>query len=123
MYPLVFCSPFLFEETLRFHLLKEGSHTAKVICDNIYVDNVCVGANSIEEALHFSEEAKNIFGCASMNLCEWIFNSDKFVYYLPEKERSNGQIIKVFGLIWNQIEDYLHIPNFKVSLDEYDITK
>ena len=109
--------------TLRFHLLKEGSHTAKVICDNIYVDNVCVGANSIEEALHFSEEVKNIFGCASMNLCEWIFNSDKFVYYLPEKERSNGQIIKVFGLIWNQIEDYLQIPNFKVSLDEYDITK
>ena len=29
---------------MRFHLLKEGSHTAKVICDNTYVDNVCVGA-------------------------------------------------------------------------------
>ena len=35
----------------------------------------------------------------------------------------NGQTIKVFGLIWNQIEDYLQIPSFKVSLDEYDITK
>ena len=33
------------------------------------------------------------------------------------------RLIKVFGLIWNRIEDYLQIPSFKVSLDEYDITK
>ena len=103
--------------------MKEGSHTAKVICDNIYVDNVCVGANSIEEALHLYGEAKNIFSHASMNLREWTSNSDKFVYYLPEKERLNEQTIKVFGFIWNQIEDYLQIPTFKVSLNEYDITK
>ena len=35
----IICSPFLLEGTLRFHLLKEGSHTAKVICDNIYGTN------------------------------------------------------------------------------------
>ena len=64
----IICSPFLLEGTMRFHLLKEGSHIAKVIHDNIYVDNVCVGANSIEEALHLYEEAKNIFSHASMNL-------------------------------------------------------
>ena len=119
----IICSPFLLEGTLRFHRLKEGSHTAQVICDNIYVDNVCVGANSIEEALHLYEEAKNIFSRASMNLCGWTSNSDKLVHYLPEKERLNGQTIKVFGLILNQIEDYLQIPSFKVSLDEHDITK
>ena len=73
--------------------------------------------------MHLYEEAKNIFSRASMNLREWSSNSDKFVHYLPEKERLNRQIIKVFGLIWNQIEDYLQIPSFKVSLDEYDITK
>ena len=117
------CSPFLLEGTLRFHLLKEVSHTAKVICDNIYVDNGCVGANSIEEALHLYEEAKNIFSHASMTLREWSSNSDNFVHYLSEKERLNSQIIKVFGLICNQIEDYLQIPSFKVSLDEHDITK
>ena len=31
----IICSLFLLEGTVRFHLLKEGSHTAKVICDNI----------------------------------------------------------------------------------------
>ena len=89
----------------------------------LYVDNVCVGANSIEEALDLYEETKNILSHASMNLREWTSNSDKFVHYLPEKERLNGQTIKVFGLIWNRIEDYLQIHSFKVSLDEYDITK
>ena len=29
----------------------------------------------------------------------------------------------VFSLIWHQVEDYLQILSFKVSLDEYDITK
>ena len=48
--------------------MKEGSYTAKVVCDNIYVDNVYVETNSIEEALHLYEEAKNIFSHAAMNL-------------------------------------------------------
>ena len=108
---------------MRFHFLKEGSHAVKVISDNIFVDNICVGANSIEEALHLYEEAKNIFSHASMNLCEWTSNSDKFAHYLSEKERLNGQIIKLFGLIWKWLEDYLQIHSFKMSLDEYDITK
>ena len=43
--------------------------------------------------------------------------------HLPVKERLNGQTIKVLGLIWNRIEDYLQIPSFKVILDEHDITK
>lgn len=119
----IICSPFLLEGTLKFHLKKEGSHTAKIICDNIYVDNVCVGANSIEEALCIYKEAKNIFTRASMNLREWTSNSSEFVSYLPEKERSSGQVIKVFGLIWNRVEDYLQISSIKVNLDEYDITK
>ena len=58
-----------------------------------------------------------------MNLREWTSNSSEFVNYLPEKERSSGQVIKVFGLIWNQVEDYLQISSIKVNLDEYDITK
>ena len=82
----IICSPFLLQGTLRFHFLKDGSHTAKVICDSIYVSNDCVGANSTGEALHLYEEAKNIFSHASMDLCEWTSNGDKFVYCLPEKE-------------------------------------
>ena len=98
----IICSPFLLEGTLRFHLKKEGSHVARVISDNIYVDNVCVGADSVEEAMHLYEEAKNIFKRASMNLREWTSNCDEFYCCLPEKERLRGRVIKVFGLIWER---------------------
>ena len=117
-------SPLLLEGTLSFHLLKEGSHTAKVICDNIYVDNVCVGANSMEEALHLDEEAKNIFSCASMNLHE-CSNSDKFLFiiYLRRNSKVEWTDYKSVWFNWNRIKDYIQIPSFKVSLGEYDITK
>ena len=58
-----------------------------------------------------------------MNLHEWTSNCDEFCYHLREKDRSKGNVIKVFGLIWNQREDYLQIPSFKVNLDAFDITK
>lgn len=119
----IICSPFLLEGTLRFHLKKEGSCIAKLIGDNIYVDNVCVGVSSAEEALHFYKEAKGIFKGASMNLQEWTSNCDEFLNHLPEKERLKGNVIKVFGLVWNQAEDYIQIPSFKVNLDEFNITK
>ena len=83
----IICSPFLLEGTLRFHLKKEGSSIAQLINDNIYVDNVCVGVNSVEEGLQFYKEAKDIFKGASMNLREWTSNCDEFLDHLPEKER------------------------------------
>ena len=54
------CSPFLLEGTLRFHLGSYDSPVAKAISDNIHVDNVCVRAESVEEALHLYGEAKSI---------------------------------------------------------------
>ena len=113
----------MLEGTLRFHLKKEGSSIAKLINDNIYVDNICVGVNSVEEGLQFYKEVKDIFKGASMNLQEWTSNCDEFLDHLPEKEKLKGNVIKVFGLVWNQVGDYLQIPSFKVNMDEFDITK
>ena len=48
----IICSPFLLEATLRYHLNKEGSDIAIMIRDNIYVDNLSVGASSAQEAYH-----------------------------------------------------------------------
>jgi len=61
----------LLEGTLRFHL---GTPVAKKIVDNIYVDNVTIGAEP-EEAYETYKEARVIFQKASMNLREWISNS------------------------------------------------
>ena len=43
-------SPFLLGGTIKFHLRKIGTPVALEINDNIYIDNVSLGANSVEEA-------------------------------------------------------------------------
>jgi len=105
----IVCSPFLLEATLQYHLMQEGSDISKLICGNIYVDNVSLGADSVQEACCIYKEARTLFRKASMNLREWASNCKQFLDCLPVKERSTGTVMKVFGLLWNNVEDYLHM--------------
>ena len=75
----IICSLF---STLRYHLNKEGSDIATIICDNIYVDNVLVGATSAQEVYYIYEQAK-IFERASKNLRQWSSNGNEFLNLLP----------------------------------------
>ena len=109
----IVCIPFLLEATLKLHLKKEGSDIANMIRDNIYVDNLCVGANSVDEAYSIYKKAKEIFKRASMNLREWSSNSREFLNCLSIEERSIGKVLRVFGLLWNHVEDYIQIPTFR----------
>ena len=72
---------------MKFHLQKEGTPLSLNIMDNIYVDNVLIGADNVEEACSIYHEAKEMFKRASMNLCEWNSNSDPFLNTLPSGER------------------------------------
>jgi len=49
-------------------LKKIGTPVASKISGNIYVDNVLLGAGTMEEAHRIYLESKNIFRRASMNL-------------------------------------------------------
>ena len=44
--------------------------------NNIYVDNVLIGANNVKEASDIYQEAKEIFEKASVNLREWNSNAE-----------------------------------------------
>ncbi len=68
-------SPFLLDTTVKYHLNQEMSPVADKVVENIYVDHVIVGVDSIEEVTAFYHEAKEIFQKASMNLREWMSNS------------------------------------------------
>ena len=48
-----------------------------------------------------------------MNLREWSSNSAEFLNRLSVEERSIGKVLRVFGLLWNHIEDYIQMPTFK----------
>ena len=73
----------LLEGTLRFHLQNEGIAVAQKIVDNVYVDNVSIGTDSVKEAYQIYEEAISIFKKTSMNLRQWTSNSEEFIQLLP----------------------------------------
>lgn len=64
----IISSPFLLGATLQHHLSRYDSNTAKKISENIYVDNVITGTDSVNDATIFYKESKQIFQNASMNL-------------------------------------------------------
>ena len=71
----VVSSPFLLQGTLQHHLQAQSTELAKHIADNIYVDNVSMGATSIPEGVRMYTQTKDIFGSAGMNLREWTSHS------------------------------------------------
>jgi len=117
------CSPFLLGATLKYHLQKEGTPLALNIMNNIYVDNVLLGANSSEHAFEMYREAKGIFRRASMNLREWYSNSDEFLKLLPADEISlmKDNNVKVFGLLWDKARDVINVNKVDKVLTERSV--
>ena len=119
----VICSPFLLEATLQYHLKRENSNVATMMCGNIYVDNLSVGATSVEKPCVIYKEAKSIFKRAFMNLREWSSNCDAFLNFLPNEERSKGIVMKVFSLLWNSATDCLQISSLRKLTEGCNVTK
>ena len=89
-----------------------------MICENIYVDNIALGANSIQEVYNIYEQAKQIFERASMNLRQWSSNCNEFLDSLPNEDKSTGLMINVFGLTWNRLEDYIQVCELKDAVNK-----
>ncbi len=117
-------SPFLLAATIQHHLESIGTPAAKAIQQGIYIDNIFVGTKTEDEALQFYKEAKNIFSKASLNLREWISNSQKFIDQIDEKDRAPMDKAKVLGIKWPPILDILSIRGAKTEdIESQEVTK
>ena len=95
-----------------------------MICDNIYVDNIALGANSIQEAYNIYEQAKQILERASTNLRQWSSNCNEFLDSLSNEDKSTGLMANVFGLTWKRSEDYIQVCGLKDAvIKRSDVTK
>ena len=103
----IISSPFLLAGTIKYHLKKIGTSVASQISDYIYVDNVLLGADSVQDAYEMYLESKDIFKRASMNLRGWVSNSLEFLDLLSDHEKVKGVTVKTFGIPWNYTKDYL----------------
>ena len=108
----VISSPFLLGATILYHLKRKETEAAKKIERDIYMDKVITGENSTNKALTFYHEAKLIFQNASMNLREWISNSEDFLSNIPQIDRVKEKNVKILGMCWNTSSDSLTITGF-----------
>lgn len=114
----VISSPFLLNATIRVHLLKSNSGLMKQIAEDIYVDNIVTGTQTISGALSLYKEAKQSFDKLSMNLREWNSNSKELVSSIPDEFRADDRKqMKVLGLVWDIHNDQLYL-NFNLNCQD-----
>ena len=95
----IIASPFLLGAAIDHHLKKVGTSTAENIRQNIYVDNVITGTNSVHEAPGFYSGSKKIFEGAAMNLRDWTSNSKEVLDKIPLYDQANRSKMKILGLL------------------------
>ncbi|MEW8544133.1 MAG: DUF1759 domain-containing protein, partial [Candidatus Thiodiazotropha sp.] len=117
----IISSPFLLAATLDFHLKCYRNSVAETIRENIYVDNVIAGTNTIKETIDFYVEAKEIFNKASMNLRDWMSNNESVMQEIPDDDRAKQGPMKILGLKWDVTNDAIGLN--KQSLEVNNLTK
>ncbi|KAG8176703.1 hypothetical protein JTE90_003838 [Oedothorax gibbosus] len=108
-------SPFHLAATIKHHVRTfENSKKAayKALNDCLYVDDLIISLNDINEAVETCRDAKNILASANMNLREWRANSPELTTIwqnnnFEKKPEDNLIAIKVLGIVWNTVTDEL----------------
>ena len=96
-----------------------GTSRAENIRQNIYVDNVVTGTNSVHEALGFYSESKKIFKGAAMNLRDWTSNSKEVLYKIPLYDQANRRKMKILDLLWHNEEDNMTVTYHEQQYDTF----
>lgn len=117
------CSPFLAQRVI-LELFKIHGHKyprALQCLQDIYVDNIISGANSVEDGLILYTELVNLFACGGFVLHKFSSNSSDVLSKIPDERveqplsLDDTATIKVLGLQWNPVSDSLC---YKVDISE-----
>ena len=119
----VISSPFLLGATVEYHLDTYGSDLSKKLKDDIYVDNVITGTNSLEEAILLYRGAKSMFNDASMNLREWISSDQQMNEIIQREDLAIHDSVKVLGHTWNIETDSISLKRLNTMSESNEVTK
>lgn len=112
-------SPFLAIRTLLQLASDEAggySDVQRVLCNDLYVDDVVTGADCVESALQLQQNLIKILKKGQFELRKWSSNSAKVLDALPKEHRQNQDVAfnggeieftKVLGLKWEPNSDVL----------------
>ena len=116
-------SPFLLGSTLMAHLdecEREYPQEVAVIKKSLYVDDLILGADPVEEVEHLKSSASKIFNKANFTLHKWHSNQwelereknteeDTEESYAKQQLGAKEQRVKLLGLAWDTGKDTLSI--------------
>ena len=97
------CSPFLLNQTIRYHLTNHEDPLAVSFLNNFYVDNFMKVYDHEEELVLQQPRLSQIMADANMPLGEWASNSNLVPSTMPDD-------VKVLGMNWNTTNDTLSVP-------------
>uniref|UniRef100_A0A1I7TE92 Integrase catalytic domain-containing protein n=1 Tax=Caenorhabditis tropicalis TaxID=1561998 RepID=A0A1I7TE92_9PELO len=100
-------SPFLLAITILSYMELYPHPLNSKITENLYVDNVLLAVDTLEELADSQQGSKEIFRKMHMNLREYLCNSPEIMKLIPECDRAKVSTCKLLGLMWNSISDTL----------------
>ena len=119
----VISSPFLLGATIEYHLDSYGNDLSKKLKDDIYVDNIITGTNSLDEAILLYRGAKSMFNDASMNLRERISNDRQLNQIIKKEDLAICDSVKVLGHTWNIGTDSISLKRVNIMSESNQVTK
>lgn len=111
------CAPFLALRVLRDIVDQECYNLSKVkdgLQRQTYVDDICVGADSVSELLTLQSDLKGVLDRAGLKLKKWSSNSSEVMLAVNPEDRvtnavsfdvNGGDVVKVLGLQWHSNRD------------------
>ena len=128
------CSPFILACVIKHHIKKfeETNYEAfQMLNTSLYVDDLCYGSETVQEAFNLSISAVNILKEASMNLRKFETNSKELREKWIEnnisigEEKGSNKLSKILGINWDTSTDKLglDIQPLLLSLKNINNTK
>ena len=108
-------SPFLLAATVNYHLRESKESIAEEIKQNVYVDNILLLANDVEEAIAKYRKTKDVFHRASVNVREFCSNDMLVNKSFGSDKAKEADTIKLLGITWliKSDEYVIKLPKFE----------
>lgn len=122
------CAPYLALRVLRHIADTECSdllYVQRALRSQTYMDDICVGAESLEAAQNFLSNLIDTLARSGLQLKKWASNRPELLSYLRPEDCSGDPLafeesdsVQVLGMRWNPGKDFFffHINHFKLIL-------
>ncbi len=108
-------SPFLLAASIKHHMSKYDTESAKQVTDGLYVDNIITTCDSASHAIKFHDETRSMFQEMSMDVRQWKSNNQTFMNHVSPENRVDSRTMSVLGMDWDTQTDTLSVKPFCIN--------